>query len=168
MNGEGSNKIQLDKSLRRSIGFTLTSDNGLAFRIYGDITRVNGLWQPMFVGFAGFRNALVTIGTEITYKSNIDLIEGHHSWGISGTGAIRVSQKTELFARYDYSTSVLVPEETQKWNYLNDGTFLIIGIQYSFNENVKIAVDYQGTHPYDNDQERSESVFINALFKFGR
>jgi hypothetical protein len=168
MNGEGYNKIQIDNSLRSSAGITLTSENGLAFRIYGDITRVNGLWQPMFVGFAGFRNNLVTIGTEITYKSNIDLIEGHHSWGLSGTGAIRVSQKTELFARYDYSTSVLIPQEIRKWNYLKDGTFLVIGIQYSFTENVKIALDYQGIHPYENDKERSEAVFVNALFKFGR
>ena len=168
MNGEGYNNVQLDNSLRTSVGFTLTPKNGFAFRIFGDIMRMKNLWQPMFLGFAGFKNEKFTIGAEITYKSNLDIIEGHHAWGVSGTGSVRVADKTELFARYDYSTSVLVPEDPQKWNYLKDGNFIIMGIQYSFSENVKIALDYQGTKPYDNDLERSDTVFVNALFKFGR
>jgi hypothetical protein len=168
MNGEGYNNIQIDNSLRSSAGFTLTADNGFAIRIFGDIAHVKNLWQPMFLAFAGFTNNRITIGTEITYKSNLDLIEGHHAWGISGTGAVRLAEKTELFARYDYSTSVHVSEISQKWNYLNDGTFLVLGLQHEFNENVKIALDYQGTHPYDIEQQRSDAIFVNALFKFGK
>ena len=168
MNGEGYNNIQIDNSLRSSVGFTLTPKNGFAFRIFGDITHVNNLWQTMFLGFAGFKNGKYTLGAEVTYKSNLDLTEGHHAWGVSGTGAVSLSEKTELFARYDYSTSALLPEDTQKWNYLNDHSFLIIGIQYTFSENVKIALDYQGTHPYNNNLESSDAVYVNALFKFGK
>jgi opacity protein-like surface antigen len=168
MNGEGYGNVQLDNSIRTATGLTITPNPHLAFRIYGDITRMDGLWQPMAIGFAGFKNEMMTIGAEITYKSNLDLIKGHHAWGFSGTGAVRVAEKTELFVRYDLSTSVLVPENNQKWNYLNDGSFLVMGIQYAFNENIKIALDYQGTHPYDNDLDRSDAVFVNALFKFGR
>ena len=51
--------------------------------------RVKDLWQPMFLGFAGFKNEKITIGAEITYKSNLDLIEGHHAWGLSGTGSVQ-------------------------------------------------------------------------------
>jgi hypothetical protein len=120
----------------------------------------------MFVGFAGCKNDKLTIGAEVTYKSNLDLNRGHHAWGFSGTGAISLAEKTELFARYDYSTSVIVPEETHRWNYLNDGTFLVIGIQHTFNKYAKIALDYQGTHPYDSSIQKSEAIFINALFKF--
>ena len=120
----------------------------------------------MFVGFAGFKNDKITIGAEVTYKSNLDHTEGHHAWGLSGTGSVNLAEKTELFARYDHSTSVTVPGETQKWNYLNDGDFMVIGIQYSFNKNVKIALDYQGTYPYDSDSQKSEEILLNALFKF--
>jgi hypothetical protein len=120
----------------------------------------------MLLGFAGFKNDKITIGAEVTYKSNLDHTEGHHAWGLSGTGSVNLAEKTELFARYDHSTSVTVPGETQKWNYLNDGDFMVIGIQYSFNKNVKIALDYQGKYPYDTDSQKSEEILLNALFKF--
>jgi hypothetical protein len=166
MNGEGYSNIQLDNGLRTSAGLTITPESGLAFRIYFDLERVNTVWQPMFVGFAGFKNDKITIGAEVTYKSNLDLTEGHDAWGFSGTGSVNLTGKTELFARYDHSKSATVPGETQQWNYLNDGDFLVIGIQYSFNKYVKIALDYQGTYPYDTDSQKSEEIILNALFKF--
>ncbi|HBC79588.1 MAG TPA: hypothetical protein DEO60_16140 [Bacteroidales bacterium] len=166
MNGEGYNNCQLDNSLRSSAGLTLTPDNGLAFRIYGDLTRDNGLWQPMFLGFAGFKNEKVTIGGEITYKSNLDLNQGHNAWGISGTGSVSLAEKTEVFARYDFSKSALARGDIQRWNHFRDGDFLVLGIQYTFNKFVKIALDYQGIYPDDPTVSRSEQIFINALFKF--
>jgi hypothetical protein len=166
MNGEGYNNLQLDNCLRSSVGFTLTPDNGFAFRIYGDIEHTRDLWQPMVLGFAGFKNEIITIGAEITYKSNLDLIQGHHAWGLSGTGSVRLAEKTELFARYDYSKSVIAQGDIQRWNHLLDGDFLVLGIQYNINSFVKIALDYQGIYPYDPNLSRSEQVLINASFKF--
>jgi len=166
MNGEGYNNIQLDNSLRSSVGFTLTPENGFAFRVYGDIAHTKKLWQPMFVGFAGFKNEKITIGAEITYKSNLDLNQGHHAWGFSGTGSVHLAEKTEMFARYDYSNSAIAKGEFRRWNHLLDGDFLVLGIQRTFNGFVKIALDYQGVYPYDPEVSRSEQVLINALFKF--
>jgi len=167
MNGEGYNNVQLDNSLRTGAGIIITPDEHLAFRIYGDITRLEGLWQPMFIGFAGFKNEKVTIGGELTYKSNLDLVRGHHAWGFSTTGAVVVAENTELFARFDYSASITPKNELRHWNYLMDGNFLIVGLQHTFNENVKIALDYQGRYPYNHDYQPTDMVYINALFKFG-
>lgn len=166
MNGEGYNDIQLDNSLRSSLGFTITPSKQLAIRLYGDILRTDRLWQPMLLGFIGFKNEKITIGGEISYKSNLDLNRGHHAWGISGTGSINIVNKTELFARYDYSTSVIPSGDTHPWNYMNDSDFLIFGIQHTFSENVKIALDYQGNYPYAAELQNSEAIFVNALFKF--
>jgi len=167
MNGEGYNNLQLDNSIRTAAGIIITPDEHLAFRIYGDISRVNGLWQPMFICFAGFKNERVTIGGELTYKSNLDLIQGHHAWGFSTTGAVGVAKNTELFARYDYSASITPNNEARPWNYQKDGNFLIAGVQHTFSENVKIALDYQGRYPYNQDSESTNIIFVNALFKFG-
>jgi len=166
MNGEGYNNIQLDNSLKYSIGFTITPDNHFAIRIYGDVLRTKGLWQPMLLGFIGFKNEKLTIGGEVTYKSNLDLNRGHHAWGISGTGSINIVKQTELFARFDYSTSVIAPGDINPWNYMNDGDFLVLGIQHTFSENVKIALDFQGNYPYAAELQNSEEIFVNALFKF--
>ena len=62
-----------DNSLRCSIGFPFTP------WIY--IQNLRGytgedFWQPLFSGFAGFKNEKITIGGEITYKSNTDLNPG--------------------------------------------------------------------------------------------
>jgi hypothetical protein len=49
---------------------------------------------------------------------------------------------------------------------LNDGNFFIAGFQYSPVENVKFAVDYQGTYPYAREKIASKAIFLNALFRF--
>lgn len=165
-NGEGYSELQLDNAVKTSAGLTITPTKEVAIRIYGDINKPLGIWQSTLVGFAGYKSDLVTIGGEVSFKSNLDRIHGHNAWGISGTGAISVTKKSELFVRYDYSTSVLVPGETMQWNNEKDGTFLIAGIQHTFNQNVKMALNYQGTFPYNTGRKMSDAIFVNALFKF--
>jgi opacity protein-like surface antigen len=166
MNGEGYSEPQLDNNLKTSAGLIITPVKQLAFRIYGDISKPHGIWQSTFIGFAGFKNELITIGAEATYKFNLDGINSHNAWGISGTGAISISKKAEIFVRYDYSTSVTVPGDIIKWNYLKDGTFIIAGVQYTLSQNVKLALDYQGTYPFNPGTHSSDAIFLNALFKF--
>ena len=166
MNGEGYSELQMDNGVKTSAGLTITPSKQLSFRVYSDVTKQYGIWQGTFMSFAGFRTDLVTIGAEANYKTNIDLTEGHHAWGISGTGALNLSDKYEIFARYDYSSSVTVSEETDHWNYLLDGNLFIGGLQYTFNPNVKIALDYQERVPYDSDLKSAGLIYLNASFKF--
>jgi hypothetical protein len=166
MNGEGYSNIQLDNDLKSSVGITITPVEQVAIRAYTDIIKTQDLWQTTMVGFAGFKNEKVTIGAEISYKSNLDFIEGHHAWGLSGTGAVSLTKKMEFFTRFDYSTSVIVPGDATQWNLTKDGRFLITGFQYTFNKIVKIALDYQATFPTDKTRPFSDLIFINALLKF--
>jgi opacity protein-like surface antigen len=166
MNGEGYSNVQLDNSIKTSLGLNITPSKEVAIRIYSDIMRLNGVWQQTFIGFIGFKNELLTIGAEATYKSNLDAVAGHHAWGISGTGALCVAKNTEVFIRYDYSTSTFPAGDILPWNYQKDGVFLVTGLQYSFTQNIKLALNYQGTHPYDSAGSVSDAVFLNALFRF--
>jgi len=166
MNGEGYSELQLDNHLKTSGGISITPDKQWAIRIYGDIIHPNGIWQSTLIGFAGFKNELTTIGIEADYKSDLDMIEGHNSWGISGTGGINIFKKSELFARYDYLTSYTVPGHFIEWNQLKDGSLAILGFQYTFSENVKLALDYQGIYPHDPDKHITDAIYVNALFKF--
>jgi hypothetical protein len=166
MNGEGYSELQLDNGVKTSAGFTMTPSKQLSVRFYSDVTKQNGIWQSTFMSFAGFRNDLFTIGAEVNYKTNIDLEDGHNAWGISGTGTLSLSEKYEIFTRYDYSASVTASYDTNYWNYLLDGNLFIAGLQYIFNPNVKIAFDYQEKIPYDTDLPSTSMIFINASFKF--
>lgn len=166
MNGEGYSNIQMDNNLKASAGLYITPVRELAFRVFGDIIKREGLWQSTLIGFAGINNDLITLGAEINYKTNFDLIGGHHAWGFSGTGAIKFSEKAELFGRFDHSASVIPAGEGVHWNYLNDNNLLIAGLQYIFSKNVKIALDYQGTYPYISEVPATDALYLNAHFKF--
>ena len=166
MNGKGYSNIQFDNNVKVSTGFYITPTKEVAFRVFEDITKREGLWQSTTIIFAGINNDLITLGGDFSYKSNLDLIGGHHAWGISGTGVIRFSEKTELFGRFDHFSSIIPTGETMQWNYLNDYNFLISGIQYSFSENIKFALNYQGTYPYSSEIQKTNALYMNVLFKF--
>jgi hypothetical protein len=166
MNGEGYNNIQLDNALRGSLGFTITPGNKVSIRIYGDVMKYLGLWQPMFVSFIGYKGNKVTVGAEFTYKSNLEPVKGHHAWGLSGTGSLAILRKTEIFARFDYSASVTAPDIRRHWHYMMDGSFLITGLQYSPADNIKFALNYQGAYPYAKENNPSKAVYLNALFRY--
>lgn len=166
MNGEGYSEIQLDNSLKNSFGMTITPNNNVAIRLYTDIIRQNGIWQQLAIAFLGFKNDRLTIGGEISYKSNTDLIKGHHLYGVSSTGGVNLTKKTEFFMRYDYAASVRIQGDALPWNNINDGSFLISGIQLTLSPNVKIAFDYQGKYPYEASAQKNGLIYVNALFKF--
>ena len=166
MNGEGYSELQLDNNLKALAGLTITPVKNLSMRLYGDLSKPTGIWQYTLICFAGFKNELLTIGADASYKSNIDMIGGHHVWGISGTAGINVSKNTEIFVRCDYSSSALVPGDIMKWNYLMDGSFIIFGYQYTFSQGVKMSLNYQGTYPYNPGAQITDAIFVSALFKF--
>ncbi len=61
---------------------------------------------------------------------------------------------------------VTIPGDIIQWNYTNDGSFAVVGVQYMFSQNVKMALNYQGTYPYNPSRQITDSIFLNALFKF--
>jgi hypothetical protein len=166
LNGEGYTNTQVDNSLKTAFGITITTPDNIAVRLYGDITKPKSVWQNTVIAFAGFKNKYGSLGVEASYKSNLDLIKGHNVWGISGTGAININEKSEIFMRYDYFTSVVVPGESLPWDYKKDGTYMIAGIQRTLSNNLRIALNYRRTDPYNPGQKTTNAVYINVHFKF--
>jgi hypothetical protein len=166
MNGEGYGELQMDNNLKNSFGVTINPVPALAIRFYSDQIRKNKVWQVLGIAFVGYKNEHFNIGAEASYKSNADLTLGHNIWGISSTGGISVTKKTELFMRYDYSTSVRIAGSDDPWNHAKNGSFLVSGIQFTLSQNVKLALDYQGKNPYDDVKPNTGMLYVNALFKF--
>jgi hypothetical protein len=167
MNGEGYHSLHVDNSIKTSLGISITPEKSMLIRLYGDLDRPAGTWQHTFIGFLGYKNEDVTLGFEAAYKSNVDRIKGHDGWGLSATGALSVSDKTELFGRYDYVTSARDAENfPEGWNYKSDGQYGVIGLQYTFNQYFRMALDYQGTFPFTASLRDSNGIFVNAHLKF--
>lgn len=165
MNGKGHSVIQIDKSLKVHTGITFSPGEYIYFRGYGDYMKRESISQFTLVGFGGYKTGHFYTGAEISYKSNLDLTESHNAWGFSTTSGIKLPGNTEYFIRYDYSTSVVPDGELVQWNYLKDGSTLITGLQYTFNSNLKMALDYQSFYPADRNKRILKLIFLNAVFK---
>jgi hypothetical protein len=167
MNGEGYHSLHVDNSIKTSLGVNITPEKSILIRLYGDLDRPSGIRQNTLIGFLGYKNEAFALGLETAYKTNVDKTRSHDGWGLSATGAVTVTDKTELFGRYDYVTSTkdaeLYPEG---WNYKTDGQYAVLGFQYTYNQYFRIALDYQGTFPYTASIKDSNGIFVNAHFKF--
>lgn len=166
LNGDGYLNIQMDNSIKTTYGVTVTLPNKLSFRLYGDIMKPKGILQNTFIGFAGYANDIISIGAEASYKTNIDLTEGHDAWGLSSTASLFPNKKYEIFTRCDYSASVKVPGDPLQWAYNLDGIYLISGIQRNFTKDIKLTLNYRGVFPYDNSGNNTSAIYLNALFRF--
>lgn len=166
MNGEGYNNLHIDNSLKSSLGFNITPSDKVLLRFYTDVDRPSGLWQQLFIAFAGYGNDAINIGGEVAYKTNFDNLYGHDSWGFSSTGSIKMSPKTEVFGRYDFTVCKSVKGTEHAWESSDDRQFAILGVQYTFNEYVRIALNYKGNYPYHTSLTESDAIFLNAHFRF--
>lgn len=166
MNGEGYNNLHMDNSLKASFGINIVPTEKGIIRLYSDFDRPSGVLQQLHIAFMGYKTEAFSIGGEVAYKTNSDKIRGHDSWGFSATGSIRTSGKTELFGRYDYSTSNAADEDLMTWSYLYDRQFIVAGFQYTFNEYFRMALDYQGNYPNYNGLEHSDALYLNLHFRF--
>ncbi|HEX2968997.1 MAG TPA: hypothetical protein VHO46_07805 [Bacteroidales bacterium] len=166
MNGEGYNNLHIDNSIKSSFGVNIIPFEKGIMRLYADFDRPGGTWQQLYIGFIGYKSDLIMIGGEAAFKTNIDGTDSHDSWGFSSTGSIRVADKTEIFGRYDYTISNEISGESLPWNYMKDRQFFIAGAQYTFNDNFKLALDYQGNYPISGRVPPTRSVFLNTFFKF--
>lgn len=166
MNGEGYSSLQVDNDVRVSAGVTVTPSEKIAIRLYADSQKKNGILQNTLVGFAGYKTKIFYLGAEISFKSNLDLTDGHHAWGVSSTGGINITEKTELFARFDYGTSVVPEFEEIEWNFHHDGSLVIGGLQYTFNDAVKASLNYKTFIPVYYQEQITDGIYLNALFKF--
>lgn len=166
LNGTDYSNLQIDSHLKTAVGITITPGSHAAIKLYTDLMKPHEVYQNTLIGFAGYSNDLFSIGAEASFKSNLDLTEGHHGWGLSATGAVKILKNTEIFGRYDYATSFIPNLDITNWNYSKDGRFGIVGVQYTFNPNVQMALNYQGTFPDDFQRQQANAIFLNLHFKY--
>jgi len=166
LNGKGYTSIKADNSLKSAVGFTITTPDNLAVRLYTDIYHPGGAWQSTNIAFAGFKNKLFSLGVEGSYKTSLDLTKGHDVWGLSSTGSIFLNEKSEIFVRYDYASSVKVSGEALSWDCVKDATYFIGGFQRTLSNNLKLALNYRITDPHFPGKKTTDAIYLNARFSF--
>lgn len=147
-NGEGYKKVEADNQLLYAMGLTLTPAKGFSMRLYGEMkTAKDTASQYSASLFAGYRCEVFRLGAEYNMQLNHGFSENRNLMGLSVYGSGRLSDKLEAFARYDYGTS----EADDAWRYGQDGSMLMVGVDYhncklfSISPNVRFTQDADGT-----------------------
>ena len=96
--------------------------------------------------------------------TNLDNISNINSYGFSFYSAYQLSNKTDLFARYDrlfYDMTGNMATANKK-----DGNTIIGGISHSPVKGVNISLNYQGWLPDETTNSNENSILLSMEYKF--
>lgn len=161
VNGEGYKKIQKDDGLNYGLGFTLTPIKGWQIRLYGGInekTEDNQKNTINLAAFTGYKNERFTIGAEYNLMQNSSFKEDADQNGYSIFASVKLTDHTELYARYDDLFS------KDDWNIAKDESTAIIGAQFKVSKYVKIAPNFRVNMPKASGEDNVYMGYINCYF----
>ena len=165
-NGEGYKKLESDNALRSAIGITFTpAIKGLVIRGFYDYIEKKEA-QYTIAHFIGYQNDKMSVGAEYNIQLNSGDTKDKTLMGVSVYGGYSLTEKLELFARYDNMSSNKLEGATENWNLGKDGSLIISGLQFSPVKKVQLALDYQGFLPSDKSKDTSNIVFFNLQFSY--
>jgi len=166
MNGEGYNQLQIDNSYKSGLGITILPLKDVTIRLYADYIEHENI-QTTWTSFIGYKiKDLAKIGAEYNYQTNSGFSKNRNQNGFSGYASVNISEKLELFGRYDKLWSNTLSGEPYNWNITRDGSAVIGGIQYSPIKNIKIALNYQDWYPYAKNLDNESYIYLNLEYKF--
>lgn len=165
-NGEGYSKLQGDDTYRAGLGIVSHPIKNSTVKVYFDYSqkKIDRIGTFIFVGYK-LSNKL-SMGAEYNYQFNNGFVAEQDLSGFSIFGDYYIIPKVQLFVRYDYLDSKVLPNSQNPWHYAKDGDRIISGIQYDIRKNIKIAVDYQAWNPHDEKKNYRPFLFTNLVFKF--
>lgn len=165
MNGEGYNNIQTDGIFKYGVGTTIDLPKKFTSRIYYDFT-YNEFLQSTILVFSSYDfNGKANIAGEFVYRTNDGWNEGKERYGFSVYGKYNITEKYQLFARYDKLSSNVLAGEDVPWNLTRDGSALIAGIQYNPIKNIKMALNYHDWVPYAANGKTKGFIFLDLEVK---
>lgn len=163
VNGEGYKKIQKVDELNYGLGVTLTPVKGFQIRVYGGLNESGEEGKKdiaNLAAFIGYKHAKFTLGAEYNQMWNASNKEDAGLNGYSLFGSVKLSDVTELYARFDdlYSKN--------DWNIAKDEQAAILGAQFKLGKYVKIAPNFRLTVPKADGAKNGYYAYVNCYFGF--
>lgn len=165
LNGEGYKNLQSDDTYKGALGVTITPVNHLNFRAYYDYMRKDNAQQTIAL-FAGYSAENFKVGGEYNLQKNNLYDENKDLSGFSFYSTITVNKKINLFGRFDKLTSSTLDGDTDPWNIASNGQIYIAGVEYRPVKGVKIAPNFQGWKPSEEDAPFESSIYLNLEISF--
>lgn len=166
MNGEGFKLTETDSTFKAAFGVTVIPGKNLSLRAYYDNMGKDGINQQTAEIIASYEGKDHVLSAAFNYRKNHGLIAGKDYRCISLNGAVPVSAKMKIFARYDNVTSVRVANETDPWNIGKDGQLFIAGLEFIPAPGVRFSPNFQGWRPADRDLPVISRLSLSLDLKF--
>ena len=161
VNGEGFKKLQKKDGLNYGVGVTLTPVKGLSVRLYGSINEAADDSKKNTSNFAaliGYKDEDFSLGIEYNTMKNASLIKDadQHEYSIYST--VKLSGKTEIFARFDDLCSA------DDWNIAKDEQAAILGAQFKLGKYVKLAPNFRVSMPKVSGADNRYWGYVSFYF----
>jgi len=163
MNGEGYQSVQLDNAYETGFGISLYPLKKWTIRAFVDYYEKEEI-ENTYGAFIGYKSDRLIFGGEFNYQRNFNFKDENNSWGISGYASYNITKKFEIFGRYDYISTNVLPNELYSWNWEKDGNKILAGVQFKPVDKLKIAVDYQSWIPYYLSLDSEHFLYLNFEF----
>ena len=161
VNGEGYKKIQQNNGLNYGLGLTVNPISNFYVRLYGGLNTSGEVEDKDIANiatFAGYKSDKFTMGVEYNYMQNSSYDNNADKDGYSIFASLKLSKKTELYARFDEVGS------KDDWNYAKDESAAIIGAQFKLGKYVKIAPNFRINMPKAEGADNYYSAYISCYF----
>ena len=161
VNGEGYKKLQKKDGLLYGAGVTLTPIKGLSVRFYGSVNEAADKSKENtsnFAAFVGYKGDGFSVGAEYNAMKNASFAEDADQHGYSFFSTVKLSGKTEIFARYDDLCS------SDDWNIAKDEQTAILGAQFKLGKYVKLAPNFRMSMPKATGAENKYFAYVSFFF----
>lgn len=162
-NGDGYKSLENDSVLKYGGGLTISPIKGLDTRVYYDVMGKDTLQQTLSF-YVGYRNKKLKFGAEYNKQLNHKMIANEDFGGFSFYGSYKI-EKIRLFGRFDKLSSVQIDNETDPWNFADDGQAILAGIEYIPVKGLKITPNYRAWIPANGDS-LSNIAYLSFEIKF--
>ena len=105
------------------------------------------------------------IGAEYNYYWNYANVNNNDLFGLSIYGSYEMTERFEIFARYDNLESNTLNGAVDPWHLSKDGQAYITGIHYVPVKNIALSLSYQGWKPADNSMNYTNTLALSFEFK---
>ena len=170
-NGEGIRSNQAaDGNIKYAVGIDFSPVENWQNRLYYEnntVAATPGIDNQHLISFFSGWQILdnFRVGIDLNYRINNQQVSGRNLGGGSIFAAYGFRPKWEIFARYDRLLSNKLNEQNDDWNYLNDGSAIVSGIQYEPAKTIRFAFSYQGWRKANTAGTNKEYVFLSTEFK---
>ncbi len=166
VNGETFRSVEADSAFKAGIGLTLIPVKNVLVRGYYDTMKKGNKNQQTVEGILSYENKKVNFTAVYNYQLDRGLISGQDITGLSLNGSLFLKNNKKLFARYDHVYSEKIGNATNPWNFSKDGSLIMAGFEFSPVAGIKLAPNFQGWKPADENKPYISRISLHAEIRF--